>query len=102
MKLIFVDEFVDEFLIVDRVCVMSLWKMLKREIFEDFEVLELRESVLGDLEDFLEEDDDEEDKEVDVDVDIDIDVKRNGGEECGLEEGEVLYDDMDVDGEELL
>lgn len=99
-KLTFVDEFVDELLTADRVCATSLWKMPEREILEDLEVLEPRESALGDLEDLLEEDDDEEDKEADADADTDTDAKRNGGEERGSEEGEVSHDDMDVDGEE--
>ena len=53
----------DELLTKDRVCATSLWKMPKREILEDLEVLEPRVSPLGDLEDLLEEDDDDQNGE---------------------------------------
>ncbi|PNY27505.1 Pre-mRNA-splicing factor 38A [Tolypocladium capitatum] len=53
-RLTYVDEFVDELLMADRVCATSLWKMPKREILEDLEILEPRLSPLGDLEDLLE------------------------------------------------
>ncbi|KAF4983162.1 hypothetical protein FZEAL_1385 [Fusarium zealandicum] len=55
--LTYVDDFVDELLTKDRVCGTSLWKMPKREILEDLEILEPRVSPLGDLEDLLEEED---------------------------------------------
>ena len=54
-----VDEFVDDLLTKDRVCATSLWKMPKREVLEDLEILEPRVSPLGDLEDLLEEEDEE-------------------------------------------
>lgn len=57
-KLTFMDEFVDELLTKDRVCATSLWKMPKREVLEDLEVLEPRVSPLGDIEDILDEEDD--------------------------------------------
>lgn len=89
-KLTFMDDFVDELLTADRVCATSLWKMPKREILEDLEVLEPRESALGDLEDLLEEDEDEDEAEKNGDAD---------GSAEGSEDGEAK-DDMDVDREE--
>lgn len=74
--LTFVDDFVDDLLTKDRVCGTSLWKMPKREILEDLEVLEPRVSPLGDLEDLLEEEDE---------------AGENGREESGEVE------EMDVD-----
>lgn len=61
-RLTFVDEFVDELLTKERVCGTSLWKMPKREVLEDLEILEPRVSPLGDLEDLLEEDEGEDGK----------------------------------------
>lgn len=55
-----VDEFIDDLLTKERVCATSLWKMPKREVLEDLEVLEPRVSPLGDLEDLLEESEEEE------------------------------------------
>jgi pre-mRNA-splicing factor 38A len=89
-KLTFMDDFVDELLTADRVCATSLWKMPKREVLEDLEVLEPRESALGDLEDLLEEDEDEDKTEKNGDAD---------DSDEGSEDGEAK-DDMDVDREE--
>jgi pre-mRNA-splicing factor 38A len=58
-SLTYVDEFVDDLLTKDRLCATSLWKMPKREVLEDLEVLEPRVSPLGDLEDILDEEDDQ-------------------------------------------
>lgn len=55
--LTYVDEFVDDLLTKDRVCSTSLWKMRRRDILEDLEILEPRVSPLGTLEDLLEEED---------------------------------------------
>lgn len=52
----FVDQFVDDLLVKERVCATSLWKMPQREVLEDLEVLEPRISPLGDIEDLLESD----------------------------------------------
>ncbi|KAB8295954.1 hypothetical protein EYC80_008774 [Monilinia laxa] len=91
--LTFMDQFVDDLLTKDRVCGTTLWKMPKREILEDLEVLEPRISPLGDIEDLLDE------------SEGDVEVVKNGavsesadspGEEFGeetVEEGER----MDVD-----
>ncbi|KAF5582860.1 pre-mRNA-splicing factor 38A [Fusarium pseudocircinatum] len=82
--LTFMDEFVDELLTKERVCGTSLWKMPKREVLEDLEILEPRISPLGDLEDLLEEEDEAE--------------KENGTRE---ESGEISdRDDMEVDRDE--
>ncbi|KAI1178924.1 PRP38 family-domain-containing protein [Nemania sp. FL0916] len=56
----YVDEFVDELLVKERVCGTSLWQMPKREILEDLEVLEPRVSPLGDIEELLAEEEEEE------------------------------------------
>jgi pre-mRNA-splicing factor 38A len=58
-SLTYMDEFVDDLLTKDRVCATSLWKMRKRDILEDLEILEPRVSPLGTLEDLLEEEDEE-------------------------------------------
>lgn len=55
-SLTFVDQFVDELLTKERICATSLWKMPKREVLEDLEVLEPRVSPLGDIDELLEED----------------------------------------------
>lgn len=87
-SLTFVDEFVDDLLNKDRVCATSLWKMPKREVLEDLEILDPRVSPLGDIEDLLEEDDDEGGG----------DDQANGERE---ESGEVSeQEDMEVDREE--
>ncbi|KAK4239337.1 PRP38 family-domain-containing protein [Achaetomium macrosporum] len=70
-SLTYMDEFVDDLLTKDRVCATSLWKMRKRDILEDLEILEPRVSPLGTLEDLLEEEEEEDA------------VMRNGNEENG-------------------
>jgi pre-mRNA-splicing factor 38A len=78
-SLTFVDEFVDDLLTKDRVCATSLWKMRKRDVLEDLELLEPRESPLGNIEDLLEEGDD--------DVQM-TNGGENGGDRSGSEDGE--------------
>lgn len=56
--LTYMDEFVDDLLVKDRVCGTSLWKMPSRDLLEDLDELEPRVSPLGDIEDLLEEDED--------------------------------------------
>ncbi|RKF65739.1 Pre-mRNA-splicing factor 38 [Erysiphe neolycopersici] len=56
-SLTYMDVFVDDLLTKDRVCGTTLWKIPKRTILEDLDVLELRISPLGDIEDLLESDD---------------------------------------------
>lgn len=56
--LTFMDEFVDDLLVKERVCGTSLWKMPSRDLLEDLDELEPRVSPLGDIEDLLEEDED--------------------------------------------
>lgn len=60
-KMSHVDEFVDELLVGDRVCGTSLWKMPKREVLEDLEILEPRST--SDVEAMLEEEEEEEGRE---------------------------------------
>ncbi|CAD6501892.1 BgTH12-02137 [Blumeria graminis f. sp. triticale] len=51
------DTFVDDLLVKDRVCGTTLWKIPKRTILEDLDLLEPRISALGSIEDLLESDD---------------------------------------------
>merc|ERR1712225_46396 len=103
-SLTFMDVFVDDLLVKDRVCGTTLWKMPKREILEDLDVLEPRVSALGDIEDLLESDPEEVEGE---------DKRRSDSERSrsrtrsrsrrgspGSEFGEVTPDAMDVDGSE--
>lgn len=55
----YVDQFVDDLLIKDRVCATSLWKMPTRTQLEDLDVLEARVSPLGDEIEELDMDDDD-------------------------------------------
>ncbi|OJD28660.1 rna binding protein [Diplodia corticola] len=57
--LTFVDQFVDDLLTKDRVCATSLWKMPARTLLEDLDLLDPRESPLGDEVERLDEDEDE-------------------------------------------
>ncbi|KAK0628614.1 PRP38 family-domain-containing protein [Bombardia bombarda] len=83
--LTFMDVFVDDLLTKDRVCATSLWKMRKRDILEDLEMLEPRVSPLGDIEELLEEADREEEEE----------RRQNGEQERNGDGG---HDDYDSDG----
>ncbi|KAI1194261.1 PRP38 family-domain-containing protein [Nemania serpens] len=90
-RLSFVDDFVDELLVKDRVCGTTLWQMPRREVLEDLEVLEPRVSPLGDIEDLLaeeEEEEEEEDREGDGDEDEGGSGRENGDRD-GEEEGEI-------------
>lgn len=101
-SLTYVDEFVDDLLTKDRVCATSLWKMPKREVLEDLELLEPRVSPLGDLEDLLEEEEEqEEEKEEDEDRGGDDEDGVNGAREGASEDsGEVqVKEEMDVEDE---
>lgn len=63
--LTYVDQFVDDLLVKDRVCATSLWKMPTRTQLEDLDVLDARISPLGDeIEELDVEDDDGEVEEV--------------------------------------
>jgi len=62
-RLTWIDEFVDELLVKERVCGTTLWKMPKREVLEDLEVLEPRVSPLGDVDELLEESEEGDDVE---------------------------------------
>jgi pre-mRNA-splicing factor 38A len=107
-SLTYVDEFVDDLLTKDRVCATSLWKMPKREVLEDLELLEPRVSPLGDLEDLLEEE--EEDNAAEAEAAED-NGNRESGEESdagaangvkqeGSDRGSEGRGSMDVDEEE--
>lgn len=51
-----IDQFVDDLLTKDRMCATSLWKLPSRANLEDLDMLEPRESPLGDEVDELDED----------------------------------------------
>ena len=86
-SLTYMDVFVDDLLTKDRVCATTLWKMPKREILEDLEVLEPRVSALGDIEALLEEEEEAEKKDGEDD-DVEMVDGPNGKEREGSEEGE--------------
>jgi pre-mRNA-splicing factor 38A len=46
--LTFMDQFIDDLLTKERVCGTSLWKLPARTVLEDLDILEPRESALGD------------------------------------------------------
>ena len=96
-SLTYMDAFVDDLLVKERVCGTTLWKMPKREVLEDLDVLEPRISPLGDIEDLLES----EPEEVDGGGGRDDDSERGGRGSPGSEFGEVTpeSDEMDVDRE---
>ncbi|KAG6211360.1 hypothetical protein E4U35_002935 [Claviceps purpurea] len=99
-SLTYVDEFVDDLLVKERVCATSLWKMPKREILEDLELLEPRVSPLGDLEDLLEEEDDDSEDGKGRGDEEDSEREDEGRRNGDGEEGEVVNGDpMDVDRE---
>ncbi|KAJ4986693.1 PRP38 family protein [Stagonosporopsis vannaccii] len=52
-SLTYVDQFVDDLLTKDRICATSLWKLPSRANLEDLDLLEPRESPLGDEVDML-------------------------------------------------
>jgi pre-mRNA-splicing factor 38A len=87
-SLTFVDVFVDDLLTKERVCATSLWKMPKRDVLEDLDVLEPRVSPLGDIEDLLEDEDEGQNGEAEG---------RSSREESPEEVGR---DEMDVDEDE--
>lgn len=53
--LTYIDQFVDDLLTKDRICATSLWKLPSRANLEDLELLDPRESPLGDEVDALDE-----------------------------------------------
>ncbi|CBX97185.1 hypothetical protein LEMA_P103160.1 [Plenodomus lingam JN3] len=54
--LTYIDQFIDDLLTKDRICATSLWKLPSRANLEDLDLLEPRESPLGDEVDALDED----------------------------------------------
>ncbi|KAJ4409921.1 hypothetical protein N0V91_002397 [Didymella pomorum] len=55
-----VDAFIDDLLTKERICATSLWKMPPRSQLEDLDLLEPRESPLGDEVDMLDEEEERE------------------------------------------
>ncbi|KAH8816800.1 PRP38 family-domain-containing protein [Xylogone sp. PMI_703] len=95
-SLTYMDQFVDDLLIKERVCATSLWKIPKREVLEDLEVLEPRISPLGDIEDLL---DDDEVQEIDQNGREDPDSEGEGSSEPDIgSHGEP--EEMDIDERE--
>lgn len=94
-SLTYMDEFVDDLLVKDRVCGTSLWKMPSRDLLEDLDELEPRVSPLGDIEDLLDEDDDaatngHEDRD---------DGERSESDTYHVDEEERARDKMEIDRE---
>ena len=83
VRLVHVDEFVDQLLTKDRVCATSLWKLAKRDVLEDLDELEPRVSPLGDIEELLDEMSDDEAEE------------KNGADGSDDESGEASDEDDD-------
>ncbi|ROV95431.1 hypothetical protein VMCG_08525 [Cytospora schulzeri] len=101
-SLTFMDEFVDDLLVKDRICGTSLWKMPSRDLLEDLDELEPRVSPLGDLEDLL-EDDEEEEGNADVagaDGDRDEGERSESEGEDDRDEEDRARDQMEIDREE--
>lgn len=94
--LTYMDEFVDDLLVKDRVCGTSLWKMPSRDLLEDLDELEPRVSPLGDIEDLLEEDDD---VKMGSGRD-DRDDERSGSERDDGDDEDRARDQMEVDRED--
>jgi pre-mRNA-splicing factor 38A len=92
-SLTYMDQFADDLLTKDRICATSLWKMPKREVLEDLEVLDARISPLGDIDDLLADDDEVEEAQADGDNGSeDGEMVESPGDEFGEER-----DSMDVD-----
>ncbi|ROW13704.1 hypothetical protein VPNG_04533 [Cytospora leucostoma] len=99
--LTFVDEFVDDLLIKDRVCGTSLWKMPSRDLLEDLDELEPRVSPLGDLEDLLEDEEVEEGNDAEVDDEREDGERREESERSDdRDEEDRARDQMEIDREE--
>ncbi len=89
VSLTYMDVFVDDLLTKDRVCATTLWKMPKREILEDLEVLEPRVSALGDIEALLEEEEEAEKANGERDDDVEMVDGPNERDRTGSEDGEL-------------
>lgn len=96
-SLTYMDEFVDDLLVKDRVCATSLWKMPSRDLLEDLDELEPRVSPLGDIEDLLEED---EDVKMGDGRDGDDDRESSGSERDDRDAEDRARDQMEVDRED--
>jgi len=103
--LTYMDVFVDDLLTKERVCGTSLWKMPKREVLEDLDVLEPRVSPLGDIDELLDAEDllevgDSPREEFGDDEGVESDGERDGGsgdERLGKEEDGLRDVDMGLD-----
>ncbi|KKA29835.1 hypothetical protein TD95_000429 [Thielaviopsis punctulata] len=73
--LTYMDEFVDDLLVKERVCGTSLWKMPKREVLEDMDELEPRST--SDVEAMLEEEEEEKSDEEKEGMDVDSSRSRS-------------------------
>ncbi|KAL3418888.1 PRP38 family protein [Phlyctema vagabunda] len=93
--LTYMDQWVDDLLTKDRLCATTLYKMPKREILEDLDVLDPRVSALGDIEDLLDDDDVPQDPELDGSADR----VRSPGDEFGNDDMEVDSADAPTTGE---
>jgi pre-mRNA-splicing factor 38A len=73
------DQFIDDLLTKDRVCATSLYKINKRTYFEDLDLLEPRESPLGDELDEIDRDDEDERDDGEASDNGDIERERGSG-----------------------
>lgn len=102
-SLTYMDVFVDDLLVKDRVCGTSLWKMPSRDLLEDLDELEPRVSPLGDIEDLLEEDDDNNNNNAEERSEDDQSRRRRSSvdsERDEEDEEDLARDRMEVDREE--
>lgn len=97
--LTYMDEFVDDLLVKDRVCGTSLWKMPSRDLLEDLDELEPRVSPLGDIEDLLDEDEDD-GAAANGGRDSEDEGQRSGSERDDQDEEERARDQMEIDRED--
>ncbi|KUI69159.1 Pre-mRNA-splicing factor 38A [Cytospora mali] len=99
-SLTYVDEFVDDLLVKDRVCGTSLWKMPSRDLLEDLDELEPRVSPLGDLEDLLEDDEEDANMASGRDDDERDEGERSEPERDDRDEEDRARDQLEIDREE--
>jgi len=73
------DQFIDDLLTKDRVCATALWKMPSRTMLEDLDMLEPRESPLGDELDEIDREDEDGPDDGEVSENGGIAVERQNG-----------------------
>lgn len=98
-SLTYIDQFVDDLLTKERVCATSLWKMPKREILEDLEVLEPRVSPLWDIEALLDEDEGDVEEVIVAADESELEEIVRDGDSPGSEFGEVRDHDEEMEVE---